>query len=313
MRLLILTLLLSSCSYFERDNKAKDIEPSEAVKSKKEFYCNEGKRIIAEKFFMDDRCDSLLFTSLWSSSCGPIDLSSWEDPEYPGKWHRNPARDCFINGAPNGSASSISRDMFLGLFHNLYKTKDLANTRDIIAYGTKNQWVMGEAKDSETLVSRCLLTPQLISLLMDLETKLSGGSLLRGDPTSADATPINTGFRSHLDLLRIHLSGLIRGGLTDSEVSTIEAQYKRQPRNALFAALAVKYGKAPYEAAAAILLDETLYPATRLPNTGDRCINYLNSRDQEDDTDWKPCTEAPLKEHDGTDFVFAASILDGTF
>ena len=310
MRLIILTLLLSSCSYFKRDNKPVDTNHSAEVAAKKAFYCEQGKRIYAERGFFDDRCDSLLFTSLWSVACGPLDLSSYEGE--PGKWYRNPARDCFVDGQPNGSASTISRDMFLGLFHHLWKTKDVANTRDIISYGEKNQWVMGEAKDQETLLSRCLLTPQLISLLMDLQTKLSNGRLLSGDPTSSDAGALNTGFRAHLDVLRIHLSGLIRGGLTDSELETVASQASRQPRNALFVALAAKYGKRSAEEANAILLDGSLYPATHLPTTGERCINYLNSRDQEG-ADWLPCPEEGLKEHDGTDFVFAASILDGTF
>jgi len=282
---------------------------SEAVAAKKAFYCEQGKRLYAERGFFDDRCDSLLFTSLWSVACGPLDLSSYEGE--PGKWYRNPERDCFINGAPNGSASTISRDMFLGLWHHFVKAKDLSNTQELIAYGEKNAWVMGEAKDDETLVSRCLLTPQLISLLFDLESYLKGRRLT-DEPGSADAGAINTGFRAHLDILRLHLSGLIRGGLTDSELSTVEAQASRQPRNALFVALAAKYGKRSAEEAYSILLDGSLYPATHLPTTGERCINYLNSRDQES-SDWLPCPQEGLKEHDGTDFVFAASILDGTF
>jgi hypothetical protein len=303
---------VSSCSYFQRDNKAEDSAPNEALAAKKAFYCEQGKRVLAERGFMDDRCDSLLFTSLFATACGGVDLSAWEDPALPGKWHRNPERDCYLpETGPNGSASSISRDMFLGLFHQLWKTKDLANTSEIVKYGENNKWVMGEAKDDETLVSRCLFTPQLISLVYDLETAIKGRKLTN-DPSSADAGPLNTGFRAHLDILRIHLSGLIRGGLTDSELATVEAQASRQPRNALFAALAAKYGKRSPEQAYAILLDESLYPASHLPTNGNRCINYLNSRDQ-DGADWLPCPEEGLKEHDGTDFVFAASILDGTF
>lgn len=310
MRLLILTLLLSGCSYFKRDNKPVEATQSEAVKAKKEFYCAEGRKILESKGFMDDRCDALLFTSLFDASCGGGNIGRFEGD--PGKWHRNPERDCFINGQPNGSASSISRDMFLGLWHSLYKSGDLANIKEIISYGEKNSWVMGEAKDDATLVSRCLLTPQLISLLFDIESKLAGRSLLDGEPNSSDAGPLNTGFRAHLDILRTHLSGLTRGGLSGSELSLVVDQAKRQPRNALFVALAAKYGKASPDAAYSILLDESLYPANRLPTSADRCINYLNSRDQEDETDWKPCPAEGLT-HDGTDFVFAASILDGTF
>jgi hypothetical protein len=351
MRILLLTICLtfSAC---KRDNKSVETDVSSEVAAKKAFYCSEGKRVFDEIGFMDDKCDSLLYTSLWSASCLPeLSIQDWEDPDSPGKWHRNPQRDCFLDGKPNGAASSISRDMMLGLWHKLVKNKDLANVKDLIEYGKKNNWVMGEAKDNETLVSRAMLSPQLISLLYDIESKLSGANLtgekdkqvelasahatylVTGSylTTSAltetqtnllqdflpiqesdDALPINTGFRAHLDILRIHLSGLVRGGITDGELETIKAQIKRQPRNALFAAVGAKYGVAKATTVHALLFDESIYPADRLPTTKDRCIGYINARNQESD-DWKPCPNEGIKEHDGTDLVFAASIIDGTF
>lgn len=306
MRFLLLTLLLSSCSYFDRDNKAKEVTPSEALTAKKEFYCNEAQRIFSERTFMDDRCDSLLFTSLYSVACGPIDLSSYEGE--PGKWYRNPARDCFINGAPNGSASTISRDMFLGLFHHLWSTKDGQNVSEIVAYGQANNWIMGEAKDNETLLSRCLLTPQLISIVKEMDSALLGLTQLR--QSSDDAVGVNTGFRAHLDILRILLSGRVRGAISDSELKTLKDQAERQPNNALYVAAYEKYtGGAK---AISLLLDEKHFPGDRLPNNHqEHCINYLHSRDS-DDSDWLPCTNEEKKEHDGTDFVFAAwVVLDG--
>ena len=311
MRFLVLTILLISLSC-KRDNKAVETDGSADVAAKKEFYCTEGKRVFGDRGFMDDKCDSLLYTSLWSASCLPeLSIQDWEDPDSPGKWHRNPQRDCFLDGKPNGAASSISRDMMLGLWHKLVKNKDLANIKDLIEYGKKNNWVMGEAKDNETLVSRAMLSPQLISLLYDIESYLEGGRLTN-EPGSADALVVNTGFRAHLDILRIHLSGLVRGGITDGELETIKAQIKRQPRNALFAAIGAKYGAAKSSTVHKILLDESIYPSDRLPTTNDRCIGYINARNEESD-DWKPCPQEGIKEHDGTDLVFAASIIDGTF
>ena len=300
---IFILLLLSSCSYFKRDNKPADANHSEALNNKKAFYCEQGRRLYAERGFFDDRCDSLLFTSLWGVACGPLDLSSWEDTEKPGKWHRNPQRDCFINGAPNGSASSISRDMLLGAFHALFSAKDLINIAEIVDYGEANDWIMGEAKDSETLISRCLLTPQLISLAKDMERALSGSAPLKQDD-SADAVGVNTGFRAHLDVLRILLSGRVRGAVSDSELTTLKAQAERQPNNALYVAAYEKY--AGGSRAVDLLLAEKHFPNGRLPNTSDHCINYLHSRD-ESDSDWQPCAE--LKEHDGTDFVFAAWVV----
>ena len=289
----------TSCSYFKRDNKPVEMNHSAEVAAKKAFYCEQGKRIYAERGFFDDRCDSLLFTSLWSVACGPLDLSSYEGE--PGKWYRNPARDCFVDGQPNGSASTISRDMFLGLFHHIWSTKDKANMSEIVAYGQNHNWIMGEAKDQETLLSRCLMTPQLISIAKDMSGALLG--LTQSEQGSDDAVGVNTGFRAHLDVLRVLLSGRVRGAISDSELSTLKAQAERQPNNALYVAAYEKY--AGGTRAHDLLLDQKHFPGDRLPNTSDHCINYLHSRD-ESDSDWQPCAEAPLKEHDGTDFVFAA-------
>lgn len=306
MRLLILTLLLSSCSYFQRDNKPVESNTSEALSAKKALYCEQGKRVLAERGFMDDRCDSLLFSSLFEVSCpGSVDLSKWEDTEQPGKWHRNPQRDCFINGQPNGSASSISRDMFLGLWHAQWSAKDSKNISEIVAYGEANNWIMGEAKDNETLLSRCLLTPQLITVLKEMDSKLGGqaGHPFRSEneDNSDDALPVNTGFRAHLDVLRILLNGRVYGAITDAEKSLLKSQAERQPSNALYVAAYEKYNGGTK--AHGLLLDKAHFPGDRLPTNAEHCQNYLFSRDQESD-DWKPCAEA--REHDGTDFVFAA-------
>lgn len=306
IKIILLVSFFSSCSYFKRDNKAETPTANEALSNKKAFYCAEGKRVLAERGFMDSRCDSLLFTALWSTACGPVDLTSWEDIDTPGKWHRNPNRDCFLNGQPNGSASSISRDMFLGLFHHIWSTKDKTMIQDIVNYGEEHNWIMGEAKDNETLLSRCLMTPQLISLAKDIKSGLFGLAATR--QSSDDAVGTNVGFRAHLDILRILLSGRVRGGVSDSELSTLKDQAKRQPHNALYVAAYEKYSGGNH--AAELLLSQEHFPNDRLPTTANHCINYLHSRD-EGDEDWKPCAEAPLKEHDGTDFVFAAWVVLG--
>jgi hypothetical protein len=232
-------------------------------------------------------------------------MGAWENPDKPGQWHRDPDRSCFLNGAPNGSASSISRDMFLGLWHSLWETKDKANVDEIVAYGEANNWIMGEAKDNETLLSRCLLTPQLISTLLGMRDKLSGAvALRRGED---DAIGINTGFRAHLDVLRILLNHKVFGAITDIEKYTLTEQAKRQPNNALFVAASEKFNGGT--AALDLLLDSSHFPDDRLPNNHDEhCINYLHSRDEES-SDWQPCKEEPLHVHDGTDFVFAASLF----
>lgn len=299
--LLISLLAFSACN---RDNEPVESTTSEALDNKKAFYCAEGKRVLAERGFMDDKCDSLLFTSLWAVSCDVgFSVQEWEDPEFPGKWHRNPQRDCYLNGAPNGAASSISRDMMLGLWHLLWSKQDRDNIRDLISYGERNNWVMGEAKDLETLISRATLSPQLISLLYAMA---DGTSLTQ---QSDDAIGVNTGFRAHLDVLRILLNSRVRGAISDLELGTLKAQADRQPHNALFVGAYEKFKGG--SKAIDLLLSEKHFPKDKLPNNHEQhCINYLFSRDEESE-DWVPCKDEPFKEHDGTDFVFAAWVIGG--
>jgi len=296
---IVIALTITAC---KRDNEPVESTTSEALESKKAFYCAEGKRVLSERGFMDDKCDSLLFTSLWAVACEPsFSVQDWEDPEFPGKWHRNPQRDCYLNGAPNGAASSISRDMMLGLWHLLWSKQDKDNIRDLIAYGEKNNWVMGEAKDFETLISRATLSPQLISLLYAME----GGAALTQQ--SDDAIGINTGFRAHLDILRILLNSRVRGAISDFELGTLKAQAERQPHNALFVGAYERFKGG--SKAIDLLLSEKHFPKDKLPNNHEQhCINYLFSRDEESE-DWIPCKDEPFKEHDGTDFVFAAWVI----
>ena len=306
LSILLTALIFTAC---KRDNEPVESTTSEALANKKAFYCAEGKRVLSERGFMDDKCDSLLFTSLWAVACEPsFSVQEWEDQEFPGKWHRNPQRDCYLNGAPNGAASSISRDMMLGLWHLLWTKKDGENVRNLVNYGEKNNWVMGEAKDTETLISRATLSPQLVVLLKKMDEKLGGSSAstmnLTAADDSADAIGVNTGFRAHLDILRILLQGRVNGAITDSEKALLKAQAERQPNNALFVAAYEKYNGGTK--AHSLLLEEKHFPSDRLPtNHEHHCINYLYSRD-EGSEDWIPCTDKPFREHDGSDFVFAA-------
>lgn len=313
LALIFVTIFSAGVTSCKRDNRpVESTAPSDELAAKKAFYCEQGKRVLGERRFMDDRCDSLLYTSLWMTACGEwTDIAQWEDRNTPGKWHRNPDRDCYLaETGPNGSASSISRDMFLGLWHLLWSKKDGMDVREIREYGEENNWIMGDAKDNETLLSRCLLTPQLINLLKEMDAKLGGqvASNLVQD-NSDDALPVNTGYRAHLDVLRILLQGRVNGGITDSEKETLKKQAERQPNNALYMAAFERYYGGTK--AHSLLLDEAHFPNNRLPNNHEHhCINYLNSRD-EGTSDWQPCVNEPRREHDGTDFVFAAWVALG--
>lgn len=300
--LLIIAILLVSC----RPHKLSGPTGSglDNLRIKKDIYCELSRKNLQEKTYLGDKCDSLLFTSLYAAVCGEVDLSSWEDPSVPGKMYRNPERDCY----PDESKSSISRDMLLGYMTYLWKQRDLTNAAEMISYGKSVTWVMGEYNDAEGL-SRVLMTPQLISLLTDIESKLSTGAALRlvGED---DAVLINTGFRAHLDVLRIVLSGSVRSGISEIERLILKGQSERVRENALFQAAYARYNGGDQTNAVLLLMDENRFPVGKLPdNHTNQCEGYVYQRDPGED--WAPCPDRELHQHDGVDFLVAASIALG--
>lgn len=172
---------------------------------------------------------------------------------------------------------------------------------------TAHTWIMGDAIDARTLISRVVMTPELVDLAYALKEKLS---LVQQDPQSDDAFYINKGFQAHLDVIKIILTGCARGTVSAIQASILKAQANRQPSNALYVAAASRYGKANPEDAADFLLDSHHFPSSRLPSKAEHCEPYLFQRDA-NSADWEPCGTAE-ELHDGTDFVVAASILDGS-
>lgn len=298
-------------------------------------------------------CDGLLWTSLCkvSGGCQAADIFAAEDN---GKWYRSADHQCFVNGTENGSDSTISKDMFVGLFTYLW---DLAQTdhdtalaaiERVIAYGEGHDWVMGEAKDTVTQVSKTVLSPALITVLYDMQEKLGGKLALTGRKgldyerlserfglhaeeikemvegtdngggssylqDSSDSTAaLNTGFRAHLDVVKILLEGRIHGAINDLELNTLKGQGGREENNALFTAARALYTDKQFDESTAVLNKPEWFPVDRLPGSQDRCEQYLFQRDYMDgdavNSDWLPCPEK-AETHCGVDLGYARKVI----
>lgn len=231
-----------------------------------------------------DGCDGLLFTSLLRASGYETNLYQAEVKTSPGKWQRNAEQNCLQTGE---SASTISRDMILGLSVALWQTGDRTSAEEILAYSIANQGFMGEAVSQDERVSRTLMTPQLSGLLYEIIYRLGGAdSDLRG--YIPDFTSSLTGFEAHLQALRVMLRGAMYKGLVADDVKIVAAQLAKNPGNALFEAVHAAFTDGDMSAAADIFLNEKYFPAARLPRSSDRCEPYLWQRD-EGTSDWLPC------------------------
>lgn len=300
----ICILLAVGCA--KRDNKAVGSTVSLAdVQAKRDLYLSLQESQKNEHGWLESECDALLSNSLAAYAGLSIDISKAE--EQPGRWRRHPDFSKCLPG--NGSKSTISKDMMRGLLLYLWKTKDLAAIERIQEYGSKNNWVMGEAEDEESYWGRVVfwpLVPQIKDMSKLMQTSLQNAVLSYNDEYGY--VVLKRTFEAHLHVLNIYLRAQMYGGITDYELAALKEYSKFQPRNALFSAMAAKFSTGDYSWAIALLLDERMFPKDRLPASSDRCTSYLWSKEAQDEHDYFPCDEGLT--HPGIDLTFVVKIME---
>lgn len=276
---LFLILLFVSCGKHE-PKKPTQVNPD--VVAKAELY-----KSLQKGWAHGVGCDSLGFTALCklSGGCGDVVITDAEGE--PGRWYRNPGKECY----PNSSKSDISKDMFVMLLPYLYASDDKQNIQEIYDYGQKNGWVMGRG-----YLSRTLLTPPLIFLLEQM--------LGRWGVESDIKETTKAGFEKHLDAIYLINKWMVNKSIDSLQLAQIQKYKDENPSNALMQAIYHKFTDGDQSDAIAILLDESLFPRDRLPTAKDRCEEYLWQRNYGDD--WKPCDSDKI--HDGVDFLIAAYV-----
>ncbi len=287
MRLFLILLLATSCG---KGNKPKPTENALAeVQAKRDLYVELAKKEVDAYGWLSPKCDGLLFNSLAAYSRFPVNPLIAE--KEPGLWHRHP-ENCY----PDGSKSSISRDMFRGLFIYLLATKDVEAMKRIRDYGEKNAWIMGEG-----VISRTYFNP----LIRNQLDRMIDASVPKMVAVEED------GYEDHLAVLSIFTEYLISGKVDDWELRTLKNYAEKSPRNALYQALYHKFTDGDQSKAIEIILDETLFP-NRLPTENDHFTHYLWQRDE--DLDWLPCggENRPCEglTHAGVDLMFVVKLLE---
>jgi hypothetical protein len=297
MRLLLITLLLTGCGY----RKAQTLEPADPLQAlamkQVEYIELERAQRLAGAWEHD--CDWLLFASLTASVEQFGELPSIKRAkDKQGAWHRTPARDCYSSGR---AASTISRDMLLGLYWYLWRTKDLAELEALARYGKLNDWWMGEPYPGDF---RAYLTPNMQSLLYEMIYRLGGEDSQRRSFPQAWGKNL-TGYQAHLQVLSILLWGEMRGGINDEMHVRLREHAEREPLNPLFcAAHAIYTGTVLLDACYPLLMDEAHWPAKALPSKANHCEQWPTQRDNKPH-DWAPCgTDQEL--HTGGAFMFIA-------
>jgi len=250
---------------------------------------------------VSDACDALLFTALTQVGLGePGDLEAAESEL--GHWHRLPGPEYAVK-----CSSDISRDMLMGLFVWIWEFKRLDVAENLWAYGSENNWKMGEERNAAEHFDRVYLRPGTVGLLAELIYKLGGEnhwerSLLTVNPLSSAP-----GFQSHLTLLNLHLLGEMHGGLTASELGTLTDILQHMSQNPLAHALYHRYTDGEQSRATELLLGT--WPADRLATGRDWSEEWRTQRSDGDSGFQPGDSDEP---HSGGDLLFVARVILGS-
>lgn len=315
MRVFFLTIFLLSCG--KPHNKAvATVSSLEDVLKKRDFYIEQATKLTDEYGWLDFGCDGLLHNSIAAFSGFPVSPTLAKDAE--GKWYRTPGKDCYRPDVEN--STSISKDMFNGLMLWAYASKDLQTLKDLYQYGDDHNWIMGDANTALETIARVTFSPEMVlrlkKMIESLQPNLTGVIFEESDE---GLIILRETFEAHLHVISILQKSMINGGITDNELAVLEAYTKRQPYNAFFQAMFHKFNPndGNQERAINILMDASLFPNDRLPESKDRCSEYIWSHDeqqrigQSEKFFWKPCPDES-KVHPGTDLMFVAKLLEET-
>ena len=324
MRIVLLSFCLLSCGVFQKkDNKPQTtIQPIQVLRSKANIYKLLTSDLEDENGVLPHfKCDSLLFQSLYElSTDGDLDISIYEGD--PGQWFRSQSHDCFYRdevGEPvrNGSKTTISRDMFLGLFTYLWVNRDLDKLKSILTFGrnAEPRFFMGDGVNFLERETRTHLRPSIRGTLFHMIAALGGEDDARKNVPYLPSAVAN-GYQLHLMVTHTLLRGLVLEGISDKELSVLKKASDKQPNNAYYSAVYHLFEDGDQSRAIQILLDESLFPADRLPSGQDRCSDYIFQRDDDradedpEKDDWKPCLDGSNERHPAVDFLWTVWVIE---
>lgn len=255
--------------------------------------------------------DGLLFASLQAIGTGkPLDIREYMGTN--GQVFRNLAmtKGVHILGPRE---STISRDMFMGLFCYCLHFGRLDILRTIASYGWRHWWKMGVENRKLDISflgrkfqilsdNRVWFTPGLVILLYALLAHLRGKSGLAKLLTNI-WQPLGTtpGYPSHLTMLHIYLNYRIRGNLVSWEQKALRDIIQHSPRNPLALALAGWKDEAFQEL-------QNTWPKDRLPNKRDWTEEWRTQRaDNDVGIVWGNPND--ITPHSGGDLLFVYHVL----
>jgi len=292
---------LLSCGGAPHEPKKKIPDPipehvktsKEIVLEKRDAYLKLADQVQDVDGFLRD-CDSLLHSSLYGVGGADVDVRAARDSS--GQWFRTPGHDCY----PDRSASTISRDMIIGLTWYAWRKGEPDILTDLLDYASDNLWIMGQGD-----WKRIFLTPQLRDTIRCARDVLEGKSCKPSFPFHLPGGL--KGYQSHLQVLHILIRGEIFGEISEKAFDRLEEHATRTHKNPLYEYAYRRYHDKNYATVWDILATSPQWPSRRLPDTGDRCEENLNQREW--GHDWYPCLDEVLK-FSGMDLLFVVALIE---
>lgn len=262
-------------------------------------------------FIQSSHCDSTLFSGL--IGCLPevnVDLTA---AFIDGFWHRrsNIHKPCFDmeQNVGNGSASSISRDMLLGVAYWCWYNKRGDVAEQIVVHAMKHMGFMGKAEDLKALWGRTQILPGLFATFCWISYKLGGPCRWWAMWIPADSGHKTDNYAAHLQILHILLRKEIAGFTFWFENAILKYHVNRQPLNPLYHIAVGDYEKASR------ILDERIdwWPDDRLPTNFDRETEWIPMRDSYE-KGWNSISVKPGRKveqvHSGGDYLFCKWLIN---
>lgn len=283
-----LILLLVGCgAYGERTkDKGGQTELADQIRDKRDFYLQESGLLVQTHAWgwPDATGDAFLWACLYNAGGGQADYTLAILPD--GRPQRNPAI------SPSQSKTPWSKDMEIGLLWCLYKDPNKTRAKEVltkhIAYGRANKWdLCGPAPEYKIgtvdRISRCRISGALQATAYRLYGSLGGKcddkcQLVLKNPLNSDMTGDVDGYQEHLAMIHRFLRARLSGGATPKEMKSMSQTATQEPNNALYQCIWARFHTGDTTRAAALLLDESKFPAGRLPSKAEVCTEYVYQR-----------------------------------
>ncbi len=222
--LLIITLMLCACDWFEPERETQPPDTEVGIDSARTQHAARIAQLAElssahpSGWAAPNSCDGALWSyKAAAATCPPgfnADASAY--PDEPGRYGRTPPPRCWPKvGQAHTSETTWSGDMGKGLFGYAWRCGRLDMLIDHAEHGKENLWQMGEGAPGSVL-SRAVYRPSMVGLLYSLIYAMGGSDNVNRHWPNVYPSGL-TDFEAHLQMLTIWIVGEVAEASGDAD------------------------------------------------------------------------------------------------